>query len=632
MTNAYLAPLLKTSFLNNNGQPLVGGLLYSYAAGTTTPIATYTDNTGATANANPITLDYRGSCNVWLTPNVAYKFTLTDSLGNLIFTEDQVVAQPFLTLFAGVDTGAANAYVVNFAANFSSYANGIVLYFIPSFANTGPSTINVNSLGVVSIVNPSGTALGANQIVANQVTELLYYNGVFQLVGGSSTGANTGTFGTEYPIAAAATVDLGTAPAHNVQIIGAAAITSLGTSAQLVAPIFVVRMSGVCTLTQSSALILPGGTNIVTTAGDAFVAEYMGSGNWRVLIYQYASGIANVRVKSADTAITSSTTLTQDPDLITNSLGAGKYQFEIYLDFDSVTAAAGFKWQASGTVADSRGVLPALAYGQVNGAAYGPKADSFYSSPISYATVTNSANGNQVMYKGSLLVSTPGTFGIQWAQNTSNASATTLRAGSYLNVTLIGTGASAAPTTHIYTSGSGTETIPTGYTTATVEVWGGGGGGGLKYSTSGAGGGGGGSGGYARTVISVAGLGGQTMNYSVGTGGSVGFNGNASTVTSGTFSIASMTGGGGTYGASATGLGLPGAGGAGGVASGGVTVNTTGNSGSTGLPSSGGGTGGAGGAGIAGVNYGGMSGGSGSGTIPVNASAGGNGAISFSYS
>jgi len=79
-----LAPLARQQFFDNNGVPLAGGLLYTYAAGTTTPQATYTDSTGNTTNTNPIVLDARGSCALWLTASQSYKFNLTDSAGNQI--------------------------------------------------------------------------------------------------------------------------------------------------------------------------------------------------------------------------------------------------------------------------------------------------------------------------------------------------------------------------------------------------------------------------------------------------------------------------------------------------------------------------------------------------------------------
>lgn len=83
--------------LDSNGAPLAGGLLYTYAAGTTTPQATYTDYTGATPNANPVVLDASGSADVWLTPGVLYKFVLQNSLGAVQYTEDNFPAPPSTT-------------------------------------------------------------------------------------------------------------------------------------------------------------------------------------------------------------------------------------------------------------------------------------------------------------------------------------------------------------------------------------------------------------------------------------------------------------------------------------------------------------------------------------------------------
>jgi hypothetical protein len=48
------APVLKQRFFDSNGDPLVGGKLYSYIAGTATPAATYIDSSGSTPNTNPI--------------------------------------------------------------------------------------------------------------------------------------------------------------------------------------------------------------------------------------------------------------------------------------------------------------------------------------------------------------------------------------------------------------------------------------------------------------------------------------------------------------------------------------------------------------------------------------------------
>lgn len=638
MTAAYLAPYLTQRYFDNNGNPLALGTVQTYAGGTNTPIATYIDSTGVTANTNPIVLNFRGECSIWLLPNISYKFVVSDSLGNLISTTDNVVNALLVSLYGGVDTGTANNYILNFTSAVPPGTNGQVVYWLPANSNTGPSTLNVNGSGVVPIVNPNGTALGANQIIANQFISTIYLNGVWQLYGGSGTGVNVGTFGAEVPLPSASTTDLGSTGNHNVQITGSVAITSFGSSAQLAAPIYVVRISGSPLLTNSAALILPGNTNIQSAPGDSFLAEYMGSGNWRVLIYQYASGSTGTSVvKSADTARQSTTTLTADPDLQTATLQIGKYSYELFLLFDSVSGSAGFKFTNDGTATDSRASSPAVAAGQVNAAAYGPKVESFYATTISYTTVSTATDGNGVLYKGSLLVSTAGTFGISWAQVASTASNTTLRAGSYLTTNLLAVGGSTPGVTHTYTTptGGAVETIPAGFTTLTIEVWGAGGGGGARFLSGCAvsGGGGAGSGGYSRTVIPVTGAGGQTMNYVVGAGGiptgATGNTGGLSSVSSGTFTVTTLTGNGGVGGGAAPNLTVGGTAGAGGTSTGGTVVNTSGNIGSTGQNNAGGGQGGAGGTGVPGISNGGNPGGNG---ISFRGqTTGGNGIVVFNY-
>ncbi len=106
MATAELGPVLKQRFFDANGVPLAGGLLNTYAAGTTTPLATYTDQGAGTPNANPIVLDSGGYCNLWLGAS-SYKFVLTDSLSNAIFTVDNVQS------IAGKITAALSAFQAN---------------------------------------------------------------------------------------------------------------------------------------------------------------------------------------------------------------------------------------------------------------------------------------------------------------------------------------------------------------------------------------------------------------------------------------------------------------------------------------------------------------------------------------
>jgi hypothetical protein len=88
---ASLTPTPKQQFFDANGNPLVLGKVYTYQGGTTTPIATYVDQAGATANTNPIILDARGMANIWLQSTVAYKFVVTNSADVLQYTTDNIV-------------------------------------------------------------------------------------------------------------------------------------------------------------------------------------------------------------------------------------------------------------------------------------------------------------------------------------------------------------------------------------------------------------------------------------------------------------------------------------------------------------------------------------------------------------
>lgn len=85
-----LAPFIKQRFFDANGAPLAGGKLYTYTANTTTPQATYTDQGGLTANANPVILDANGEAPIWLDPSLSYKFILKDSLDSIQWTVDAV--------------------------------------------------------------------------------------------------------------------------------------------------------------------------------------------------------------------------------------------------------------------------------------------------------------------------------------------------------------------------------------------------------------------------------------------------------------------------------------------------------------------------------------------------------------
>ena len=79
-------------FFDDNGVPLAGGLIYTYQAGSSTPLVTYTTNGGTIANANPIVLDAAGRVpqEIWLLTGYSYKFVLQNASAVLIQTLDNI--------------------------------------------------------------------------------------------------------------------------------------------------------------------------------------------------------------------------------------------------------------------------------------------------------------------------------------------------------------------------------------------------------------------------------------------------------------------------------------------------------------------------------------------------------------
>lgn len=86
-----------------------------------------------------------------------------------------------------LDTGAANAYVVTFAGLTTTYSAGLRIQFLALNANTGASTLNVNTQGVRNIVFQNGTALTANTIIANSIIDVMYDGSSFLLMGSLTT-------------------------------------------------------------------------------------------------------------------------------------------------------------------------------------------------------------------------------------------------------------------------------------------------------------------------------------------------------------------------------------------------------------------------------------------------------------
>jgi hypothetical protein len=136
MAVVYLSPVggVAAQFFTNTGSVLTGGKLYTYAAGTTTPLTSYTTSAGNVARTNPVVLDSAGRVpnggEIWIT-SASYKFVLTDSNDVLIATYDNIfgigVVNYTIQNFTG--NGATVSFTLSSAPNSENstfvYINGV---------------------------------------------------------------------------------------------------------------------------------------------------------------------------------------------------------------------------------------------------------------------------------------------------------------------------------------------------------------------------------------------------------------------------------------------------------------------------------------------------------------------------
>ena len=146
----FLSPVggVAAQFFTNTGSVLTGGKLFTYAAGTTTPLVSYTTSAGTVARTNPVVMDAAGRVpdggEIWIT-SASYKFVLTDSTNVLIATYDNIsgigAASYQINNFTG--TGSQTVFTLS-AASFGEdytfvYINGV-------YQNKNTYTVNGTTL------------------------------------------------------------------------------------------------------------------------------------------------------------------------------------------------------------------------------------------------------------------------------------------------------------------------------------------------------------------------------------------------------------------------------------------------------------------------------------------------------
>lgn len=113
-------------FFTTTGLPLNAGYLFTYQAGSSTPIPTYLDSSGNIANSNPIVLgvDGRPPFEIWFTEGVSYKLILQDSSNVTIATYDNLYGIPNTTL---VSNPIPSGSIIMWSGSIGSIPAGYVI-------------------------------------------------------------------------------------------------------------------------------------------------------------------------------------------------------------------------------------------------------------------------------------------------------------------------------------------------------------------------------------------------------------------------------------------------------------------------------------------------------------------------
>lgn len=102
---------VRTKFTDDTGLPLIGGQVFSYVEGTSTPKDTYQDRAFTIPNTNPIILDDVGSCQMYL--NGGYRLRVLTADGVLVEEKDNAFQSDGQVLDVVANTTAIAALQTN---------------------------------------------------------------------------------------------------------------------------------------------------------------------------------------------------------------------------------------------------------------------------------------------------------------------------------------------------------------------------------------------------------------------------------------------------------------------------------------------------------------------------------------
>jgi len=290
-----LNPFSGRQFLDANGNPYVGAQLFTYVAGSSTKV-TLTKNLAGTANhANPITLNSRGepadgagaSQAMWQAEGVTVKLVLAPSTD----TDPPIAAISTWDNLGGVNDALASSaqdeWVSGPTPTFVSTTSFTLVGDQTSDFHVGRRLKTTNSGGTLysSITGTAFTSV-TTVTVANDSTTLdsglsdVSYATVSAVNSSSPAVLNhTISFSKGTDIASAAALVTGN-DGNYFDVTGTTGITSI--NAIGVGTILKLHFDDILTITHDATnLILDGGSDITTSAGDEMEFIEYATGDWR---------------------------------------------------------------------------------------------------------------------------------------------------------------------------------------------------------------------------------------------------------------------------------------------------------------------------------------------------------------
>lgn len=167
----------------NVGGICAGCKLYTYAAGTTTPLSVWTDVALSVAHANPVVLDASGrAAAIYLNPTLSYKLTLKTSADVELWTRDNII---------GPNAGVLSVTAANSRGIQVSRTSGDAGISLASSGGSGKTYGIVSNTSGGLKIQDDADGTPSLEFLGNNITASL--TGAFTVSGGTLSATGLGT-------------------------------------------------------------------------------------------------------------------------------------------------------------------------------------------------------------------------------------------------------------------------------------------------------------------------------------------------------------------------------------------------------------------------------------------------------